>query len=237
MKLYIVHPKNVNEMMNLELTKSNLKIAVRNLLKYKVQNAISILCLAVGIICFSVTFHFVSATWKLNYEACIDNECVRVDFHDSKGSLYGKPLDEETFQILTDQKPASVQYLLFKEHNIEAPWILTDLEGKEWELQGGLTAVSPEYLHHYGFRSAITGKPIERLKPGTVVMSDGLWRKTLGGEANPVGWHASVSGDRVYSGAVSDVVLSNMRGQLEGMFIVSDTPFLSQFKNKFDLYK
>lgn len=216
--------------MNLKLFLSNLRTSVRNLLKYKVQNVISILCLAVGIVCFTVTLHFVSALWKLNYEDSNDSECTRVDFRESKESVVTKPLDPEAFQKLIDQKPASIQHLLFKEENlIEAAWTLTDLDGKEWELQGGLTAISPEYLHHYGFYSAITGKPIERLKPGTIIMSDGLWKKTLGGKTNPVGWHASVRADRVLTGPVSDVVRSSMRGQLEGMFIVSDTPFQSQF--------
>lgn len=219
----------------MKLFLSNLRTSVRNLLKYKVQNVISILCLAVGIVCFTVTFHFVSALWELNYEEINCSECTRVDFHESKESVVTKPLDPEAFQLLIDQKPASVQHLLFKEVNLtEAYWTLTDLDGKEWELLGALTAISPEYLQHYGFCSAITGKPIGRLKPGTIIMTDGLWRKTLGGKTNPLGWHTSVRADRVFTGPVSDVVRSSMRGQLEGMFIVSDSPFLSQFKT--DVY-
>ena len=38
----------------------NLKISFRNLLKYKLQNAISIACLAVGMVCFAITVLFVS---------------------------------------------------------------------------------------------------------------------------------------------------------------------------------
>ncbi|MBQ2363034.1 MAG: hypothetical protein II287_05440, partial [Bacteroidaceae bacterium] len=34
------------------------KISWRNLLKYKVQNAISIACLAVGVVCFAITVYF-----------------------------------------------------------------------------------------------------------------------------------------------------------------------------------
>ena len=54
--------------MDKRLFLSNLRTSVRNLMKYKVQNAISILCLAVGIVCFTMTFHFVSGVWTLNYE-------------------------------------------------------------------------------------------------------------------------------------------------------------------------
>ena len=214
--------------MDKRLFLSNLRTSVRNLMKYKVQNAISILCLAVGIVCFTMTFHFVSGVWTLNYE---DNyKSVRVHFLTDKEDFRARPFDRAAFKKLTEQQPASIGYLLFKETNLEAKWTLTDLEGREWEMQGSLTAVSPEYLRHYGFRSAITGKPITHLEPGTVIMSDGLWRKTLGEKTNPVGWFASVRADRTYSGPVNDVVRSNLRGQLEGMFVVSDTPFLSQFK-------
>ena len=58
----------------MKLFLSSLRTSVRNLLKYKVQNVISILCLAVGIVCFTVTFHFVSALWELNYEEINDSE-------------------------------------------------------------------------------------------------------------------------------------------------------------------
>lgn len=36
----------------------HLKTSWRNLLKYKVQNAISILCLAAGVVCFAITVYF-----------------------------------------------------------------------------------------------------------------------------------------------------------------------------------
>ena len=52
--------------MNYELTKSNLKIAWRNLMKYRLQTLISILSLAVGMVCFSL-----SALW-LHYEKSYD---------------------------------------------------------------------------------------------------------------------------------------------------------------------
>ena len=36
----------------------NVRIAWRNLMKYKGQNIISVLCLAVGMVCFSLTYIF-----------------------------------------------------------------------------------------------------------------------------------------------------------------------------------
>lgn len=216
--------------MNITLFLSNLRTSVRNLMKYKVQNVISILCLAVGIICFTVTFHLVSGIWTLNYE---DSKSHRIDFFESKEHNEVMPVSREMFQKLIDQKPASIEYLLFKELNeSEVKWSLVDIDGKEWEMKGDLVAISPDYLSHYGFCSAITGEPIGHLEPGTIIMSDGVWRKTLGEKINPVGWFASAMVDRNCSGAIADVVRSSLRGQLDGMFIVSDTPFLSQSKSE-----
>ena len=45
----------------------HLKTAWRNLLKYKVQNVISIACLAVGVVCFAVVFQVGSADLKEMY--------------------------------------------------------------------------------------------------------------------------------------------------------------------------
>ena len=41
------------------LLANSLATAWRNLLKYKVQNAISILCLAAGVVCFAITVYFI----------------------------------------------------------------------------------------------------------------------------------------------------------------------------------
>lgn len=38
-----------------------LKIAWRNLLKYKIQNTISVLSLAVGVVCFAITLYIMKS--------------------------------------------------------------------------------------------------------------------------------------------------------------------------------
>ena len=50
--------------MNFELKMHNIRIAWRNLMKYKVQNIISVLCLAVGMVIFSSTFIFTQRAWQ-----------------------------------------------------------------------------------------------------------------------------------------------------------------------------
>lgn len=215
--------------MNINLFLSNLRTSVRNLLKYKVQNIISILCLAVGVVCFTVTFHFVVEIWKL-YSYDLDSKSANVTFFDNKENMVTTPLTEAEFQRLKEQKPSSVDKLIFKKSDDEwvRAWTLTEPDGTEGALATLTCVVSPDYLNYYGFRSAITGKPIQHLKPGTILMSDWLWKKTVGEGVNPIGRQAvsTEEGERTISGVISDVVCSNMRETLDGMLIVSDTPFL-----------
>jgi len=43
------------------MIKHYLKVALRNLLNYKAHSLISVICLAVGITCFSVANHFINS--------------------------------------------------------------------------------------------------------------------------------------------------------------------------------
>ena len=211
------------------MIKHYLKIAIRNLLKYKVQNIISILCLAVGVVCFTVTFHFVVEIGKI-YSYDLDSKSANVIFLNNEESKESAPLTEAEFLRLKEQKPSSVDKLIFKKDYGDRGrvWTLTEPDGTEGALATLTCAVSPDYLNYYGFRSAITGKPIQHLKPGTILMSDWVWKKTVGEGVNPIGRQAvsTEDGERTISGVISDVVCSNMRETLDGMLVVSDTPFL-----------
>ena len=55
------------------------KIAWRNLLKYKTQNLISILSLAVGAVCFAVTFYIMKSVVLDIYLSEIDTGRVSVN--------------------------------------------------------------------------------------------------------------------------------------------------------------
>ena len=50
----------------------SLATAWRNLQKYKVQNIISIACLAVGVVCFAITVHIVFNFARNLYYSAID---------------------------------------------------------------------------------------------------------------------------------------------------------------------
>lgn len=108
--------------MNMNLFISNLCTSVRNLLKYKTQNIITILCLAVGIICFAVTCHFIIEAWKYNYIYGQDDKCTGVWFFENDDCEMTKALDESEYQRLVDMKPSSIDQVLFNEHNYKGVW-------------------------------------------------------------------------------------------------------------------
>lgn len=220
--------------MNYELTKSNLKIALRNLLKYKVQNAISILCLAVGIICFAATWHFLSAAWVVNRTDADDPRNVEVYFMEDSVDMKAKYLTQEDVQHLLEAKPASIDHLLFlQDQYLNCTWHLTDGDKKDRSLQARVFAVSPDYFCYYGYRSALTGKRIQRLEPGTIVLGDDLWQSTMGKDTNPVGWFASYSAEAgiEVSGTIQDVVHSDFRNRLQGIYVVSENPMMRGMPN------
>ena len=210
--------------MNLKLFLSNLRTSVRNLLKYKVQNVISILCLAVGIVCFTVTFYFASNIWYVN----VIQECdpQRVDFtlerpdEDSNDTA----ISDIEFERLQKLRPSVIDHFLFYETYPTNNTDLVDPHGHEGRVVGRVLVVSPEYLNYYGFRSAITGKRFPRLKPGTVLMGEHLWKKILGMEGSTDGWSTNADG-KGYK-PISDMVKSDLRNTMDFIILVSDTPFL-----------
>ena len=76
-----------------------LKVAVRNLMKYKVHSLISALCLAVGIVCYTLVAYWINA-----YNSMInmhDEEVVTFKLEDEDGrwSLF-TPVDVERIENL-----------------------------------------------------------------------------------------------------------------------------------------
>ena len=74
----------------------HLKTAWRNLLKYKTQNIISILCLSVGVVCFSVVFQFMYHIAIDYYLTTIDDSTVYFEVYERTEN------DEKEPQLATD---------------------------------------------------------------------------------------------------------------------------------------
>ena len=92
---------NTNKKMNL-LFKHHFIVGWRNILKNKVQNLISILCLAVGTVLFAVTYWSVNASWNNHLAKNADNNSYKVSFMRG-GHSYNNWQFKETPAILYRQ--------------------------------------------------------------------------------------------------------------------------------------
>lgn len=170
--------------MNYELILLNIRIAWRNLMKYKVQNIISVLCLAVGMVVFSMTFISTYRSWQAMQHAG-DSRRAIVSFSKQNSNLYITP---DILQRIEGRHLPSIGFI---DINLEACSTVTtfvDPKGKQYRVSTEWSWISPEHLHYLGLRSAITGKRIPVLKPGDMVMTKGMLARTFGLEVNPIGF-------------------------------------------------
>ena len=172
--------------------------AWRNLLKYKVQNAISIACLAVGVVCFAITVLMMSNSARNIYFNvfddgiatfyCDDVPCSKFREAKKLGKVERAKLDAKFFNSMIEMGlPA------FKEFHGSRPYI-----GKAFSFDDGteqpklcyawLKYTSPNYLHYLWYRSDITGKRIPELQEGDVLISDVLSEKLFGKGTDPRGF-------------------------------------------------
>ena len=171
----------------------NLKIAVRNLMKYKLQTVISVLSIAIGI----VTLAFVRGVVE----------------RAKLPSLYHQSYYDRSYQIWFDS--------LNRAPGIDADWTRVDKEivralkrdgglkfaeklavpngmtfGNKMEfhfpdsstqkMQVDYTVIDPELLVFHGFRSAITGEKVKKLGVGEAIICKDM-ATILFGDKNPIG--------------------------------------------------
>lgn len=172
--------------MNNKLTFQNIKVAWRNLMKYKTQNIIAVLCLAVGMVCFSVTFIITQRMWQYWMREGGDPRRAKVELFTQGDSLIF--VEPEVIQRVGNSHLPSIDFIDIHQWDFGAHIKFIDLEGKEHTVYTWWEWISPERLNYLGLRSAITGKRIPVLKPGDKIMTKGMLERTFGPEVNPIGF-------------------------------------------------
>ena len=205
----------------------NLKAAWRNILKHKVQNTISVLCLSVGVICFAISLYFINVLWH-NAEHLYfqDNRMECCIWAEGQSKL--KAIDLSVIEKI--KKLNSVEDVIYRCDALYSEFFFKDKTAHKRNYNFRLILVSPNWLEDNNFRSAVTGKKIGRLKPGTLVM-DETSAKRLYGEENfkadaPIGAKIlNMKKQRV----VSDVVYSTCYVGLRGnMYLVADQEAITE---------
>ena len=154
--------------MNL-LLKHHLIAGWRNILKCKVQNIISVLCLAVGITLFSVVLWLVMAA---SNEIIADRSWLDI-------SIYPKEAKDSCVENINDAEHIA---LLGKMRTVEDISYISNpyavlARDKKYKKNVVFRFVSPNWLEKYNFRSSITGKYYGTLKNKTVLATDDVLYK------------------------------------------------------------
>lgn len=212
----------------------NLKAAWRNILKHKVQNTISVLCLSVGVICFAISLYFINVLWQNVEKKYFQDNRVECDIW-AEGQSKLKAIDLSDIEKI--KKLNSVEDVIYRCHTLYTEFILKHKTVPKINSNLGFMVVSPNWLEDNNFRSAVTGKKIGRLKPGTLVMDETL-AKRLYGEENfkagaPIGAKIlNMKKQRM----VSDVVYSTSYVGLRGyMYLVADQEAITEGHKTYDI--
>ena len=149
----------------------NLKAAWRNILKHKVQNTISVLCLSVGVLLFGITLHFTNNIWENRGKHLFQSNRVYCRFYKENAFNVLSPIgvNEGLKEMERINQLPSVEKLIYI-----SDYFLTDTNihdslgnGRSGEMQYKI--VSPDWLADNNYRSIANDKKIGVLKPGTIV--------------------------------------------------------------------
>ena len=193
----------------------NLKSGWRNILKYKVQNIVSILCLSVGIICFGITLYFTNAWWHYTVKHELDSKFI--NSWSINSDLDGIAPTTIAFADSLQQLPSVKSVLFYERIYTGVELTFRGKNGKEQKLWWTISFISPDWLKENNFYSTITGEKIGTLKPGTVVVSKTVGELLDAKKIDPIGARIA---DTHYA-PISDVVISDTNmDSFDGISIV-----------------
>ncbi len=174
------------------MIRHNLLVALRNLMKYKLQTVVSILSIAIGILTLAIV-HTVLHEFKrpaVINEPYFDRlyEVSIIDKEKSGEKFYRENI---SFEIMREMKAAgalpSAEKVTFPNgmmsYSMPEFYLGDQLIAKQ-DIE--LVATDDNYMNIFGIRSALTGKKIKVLKPGEAVIGRRM-AKQLFGDINPVG--------------------------------------------------
>ncbi|MBQ9170269.1 MAG: ABC transporter permease [Bacteroidaceae bacterium] len=178
--------------MNIRMILPTVRVAWRDLMKYKVQNLISVFCLAVGMVCFCVMLLFLHSAWRVGTRWFTGGEAslAWMTLHEKEdstmsGIVYFTP---EMLKQVSDSHLSSIRFIEPDQSIYQGHTVIKDKKGKENAVWSENYWVSPEWLNYQGLRSAITGKPIPVLKPGDILMTRLMWERIFGRDVDPRGF-------------------------------------------------
>ncbi|MCI6253168.1 MAG: FtsX-like permease family protein, partial [Bacteroidales bacterium] len=173
----------------------NLKVAVRNLMKYRLQTVISVLSIAIGIVTLAIAHAVLARTTVPSiYSRPYYDRTYTLWLAPANSYVHGTnegaalPVTDDILRALKrDGGLKSAEQMAVPNFMImgdRMEFFLNDTTARMW--QWNYTPIDPGYLHLVGIRSAITGRVIDRLKAGEAVISRQMAGRIFGKDC-PVG--------------------------------------------------
>ena len=176
----------------------HLKVALRNLMKYKLQTFISVLSIAIGIVTLAIAHALVSnvtfpsiysqpyygRTCAVSLMAANQNEANQNEADDRRRTSFTRDViralkrDGGLKSVERMAMPNGISFSNIVEFH------MADSTARKAAMT--YTSIDPDYFNLSGVRSAITGEPIKRLAPGEAIVSRSN-AATMFGDADPVG--------------------------------------------------
>ena len=190
----------------------NLKVAVRNLMKYKLQTAISVLTIAVGIVTLALV-HSMMTRYRLPdiFDQPYSDRAYEVSFKTIENGEASLSVSPDLISALKGngglrnaEKVVVPNGTIFSN---KMEFQLSDSSLRKGEVMA--TVIDPEYPEYAGHHSAITGEKIRKLKAGEAIIAEDLAKKIFQNES-PVGRSGEIEtmGEPLYPITIIDVFQS-----------------------------
>ncbi len=170
--------------MNL-LFKHNLAAGWRNILKYKTQNIISVLCLSVGVVLFTLTVIILYSD-----DISVNSDIYGITLWEEEDMLHFVNYDAKNISTIRDLPSVKSVYVTASS---SCSGDIKDDKGKHYYHGKEIAIWNNEILKYYGLKSAISGKSFEQVPNGTVLLTDQACSAFFPGGINPIGYDIGVS--------------------------------------------
>lgn len=169
------------------MLKHYIKIAIRQLLKYKMQNLISVVGLSVGILCFSICLYCSRFISEVNDVFSNKERIAEINLYTAHGDVFsGIPatLIEELRKLGFDE----VQEFTFTVYPRERSYNVEIKEGKELPYDHVVTMETDSLFREVFTPHIIQGSwEVAANTPNAVVLTRSLAEKIFGESENPIG--------------------------------------------------
>lgn len=169
------------------MLKHYIKIAIRQLLKYKVQNLISVVGLSVGILCFSICLY--CSRFICEVDHCFSNKerIADINLYTAQGDLYsGIPatLIEELRKLNFEE----VEKFTFTVYPRERSYNMEIKEGKELPYDHLVTMEADSLFRDVFTPRIVQGSwEVAANTPNAVILTQSLAQRIFGESENPIG--------------------------------------------------